>query len=62
MFVEIDKFKLKISDGKTIHYIPNIISMGPLDQLYRATEWLFREAKKDYDHTNKIIERRKKAF
>ncbi len=58
MFEEIDKNKIKIRDGikNTLTYAPNIISMGPLDDLLKATEWLYSEAMEDYTATNKKVE------
>ncbi|TFB08170.1 hypothetical protein E3V08_05125 [Candidatus Atribacteria bacterium MT.SAG.1] len=62
MFKEINKFKIKIhnSDNESIFYIPNIISIHPLDNLLRATDWLFYEIVQDYDNTHKTINGRRK--
>ncbi|MBU4369345.1 hypothetical protein KKG58_01115 [Patescibacteria group bacterium] len=62
MFEEINKFKIKIYKlkGNSLFYIPNIISIGPLDELFRATDWLFYEARQDYNKTHKTIEERRK--
>ena len=64
MFEEINKFKIKVHnlEEKSISYIPNIISIGPLDQLFRATNWLVCEAIRDYDNTYKTIGQRRKKY
>ncbi|MBU4000608.1 hypothetical protein KKG29_05580 [Patescibacteria group bacterium] len=57
MFKDIDIFKVKIHSLKksSLSYIPNIISMNPVDKLFNATEWLASEALNDYNTTNKKI-------
>ncbi len=66
MFEEINKHKVKIKDVQSkdrqlLYYLPNIISMGPLDDLLKATEWLVKESVDDYNKTYKQVhERRKK--
>ena len=55
MFDELNKIKIKVhdSDEKILQYIPNVISMHPLDELFKATQWLFDEAVKDHNETHK---------
>ncbi len=55
MFEEINKLRIRVhdEDQKGMHYIPNVISVHPLDQLYLATEWLVAEAVKDHNETHK---------
>jgi len=62
MFKEINKLKIKVhnSDNNSIFYIPNIISIHPLDNLLKATDWLFYEAVQDYNNTHKTIDERRK--
>lgn len=57
MFRDIESLRIKITDKKKKHsiYLPNVISIDPLDKLYRATEWLFEEAVADLDKTNKTV-------
>jgi len=61
MFEEINNFKIKVynPNKKSICYIPNVISIGPLDNLLTATEWLVDEAVKDYNDTYKRIDERR---
>lgn len=62
MFEEINKLKIKVHDSnnKSISYIPNIISIHPLDNLLKATDWLFYEAVQDYNNTHETIDERRK--
>ncbi|MFA5197657.1 MAG: hypothetical protein WC437_04545 [Patescibacteria group bacterium] len=62
MFKDIDIYKIKINyiNKSSIAYIPNIISMNPVDDLLKATEWLASEAINDYNSTNEKIEERRK--
>ena len=65
MFKEIDKYRIKIvkiinSNKRSIYYVPNFISMGPMDKLFIATEWLVGEALKDYILTYKTIKEQRK--
>lgn len=62
MFKEIDKQKIKIRNGEknTLTYLPNIISMDPVDKLLEATKWLVDEAYKDWSETNDLVEKRRK--
>lgn len=61
IFKDLDEQKIKITDlnQRVIHYIPNIISMNPVDQLFSATEWLVNEALNDWNTTHKIVEERR---
>lgn len=62
MFEEINKYKIKVRDEAklAISYAPNIISMGPLDDLFKATEWLVEEAVIDYNDTHRNVDERRK--
>lgn len=62
MFKDIDTQKIKIrnSNKNTLTYLPNIISMDPIDKLLEATKWLVDEAYKDWEETNKLVEKRRK--
>jgi hypothetical protein len=62
MFEEINDFKIIVHDEKShgMHYIPNIISINPLDELFKATEWLFKEALADFTDTHKRIDDRRR--
>lgn len=62
MFKEINKLKVKVHnlDNKSIFYIPNIISICPLDNLLKATDWLFYEAVQDYNNTHETINKGRK--
>ena len=62
MFNEINKYKIKVHDSNKneLFYIPNVISIDPLNNLFMATEWLVAEASKDYIKTHKTIEKRRK--
>ena len=64
MFKDIDKHKIRIRNSKenSLTYLPNIISMNPIDELLLATKWLVDEAYKDWKETNNLIrERRNKS-
>lgn len=60
-FKDLDKQKIKITDlnQRVMHYVPNIISMNPVDQLFSATEWLVNEAINDWNTTHGIVEERR---
>jgi len=62
VFKDIDKQKIKISNSKknTQYYLPNIISMDPIDKLLEATKWLVEEAYRDWKETNELVEKRRK--
>lgn len=62
MFEEINKFKIKVINlrKQVVFYVPNIISIGPLNDLFVATEWLVNEAMNDYEVTNKNVDERRK--
>lgn len=62
MFEEINKVKIRVNNfsDRTISYIPNVISIYPLDQLMKATEWLFSEAVQDHNNTHETIKERRK--
>jgi hypothetical protein len=60
MFEEIDKARIKIRTGSKIYYRPFIAVMKPLSDLFKATEWLYGEAVKDYNKTRKRISNRAK--
>lgn len=55
MFEELNEVGIKVHDSneKVSHYIPNVISVHPLDELFKATEWLFTEAVRDHNETHK---------
>lgn len=59
MFKEIETYKIIVQKGNDLNYIPNLISPHPLDQLFKATEWLFNEAVKDWNDTHKEIKNRR---
>jgi hypothetical protein len=63
MFKELKDYSIKIRNNKenSLRYLPNIISMEPVDCLLDATKWIVDEAYKDYMGTNKIIEDRRKV-
>ncbi len=63
MFSEINNYKIIVRNinEKAMHYIPNVISMHPLDQLFTATEWLFKEALNDHNETHRLIKERRDA-
>jgi len=62
MFEEINNYKIIVRDlqDKGMHYIPNVISVHPLESLFLATEWLVTESLKDYKETHDRIEERRK--
>lgn len=62
MFKDIDKHEIKIRNSKknTLTYLPNIISMNPVDELLEATKWLVDEAYKDWENTHNSIKERTK--
>lgn len=61
MFEEINKSKIIVRnlDKMAAHYIPNIISLSPLDNLFKATEWLVSEMIEDYKNTHYKIKNRR---
>ncbi|MBU1292758.1 hypothetical protein KJ819_01675 [Patescibacteria group bacterium] len=61
MFREIDQYKIKVRDGSknTVIYVPNIISMDPLEKLFDATNWLFGEALEDFNKTHTAVKSRR---
>lgn len=61
MFKDIDKHKIVIRNDEknTLTYLPNIISMNPVDELLEATKWLVDEAYKDWKETNDLIDKRR---
>jgi len=62
MFKDINKQKIRISNSKknTRYFLPNIISMDPIDKLLGATKWIVDRAHKDWKKTNDSIEKRRK--
>lgn len=62
MFEEINKYKIKVHNEvkRTIYYIPNIISVEPLNDLLKATDWLVAEAVIDYNKTQKRVDMHRK--
>lgn len=62
MFEEIENYRIKIynKEKKTLNYVPNAITLGPLRKLLKATDWLFRETKRDRTNTYKKIAARRK--
>lgn len=63
MFKEIDRYRILIrnTNEKSLTYLPNIISMNPVDELLEATKWLVDEAYKDWKDTNDAINKRRKG-
>lgn len=61
MFEEVNKYTIKVRNEKekNISYIPNVISINPIDNLFTATMWLVKEALEDYLNTNKKVEERR---
>ena len=63
-FEEINIYKIRVTElngeKRGMHYIPNIISIHPLDNLFDATDWIVNEATKDFKRTNYLIDRRRK--
>lgn len=60
MFEEINKHKIIIRKDKRVQYIPNIITINPVDKLFKATSWLVTEALADFRKTHNNVEERRK--
>ncbi len=60
MFHEINDYKVIVKRDNGLNYIPNVISLHPLDQLFEATEWLVNEAISDWNTTHEDIKKRRK--
>ncbi len=63
MFKEIDNFKIRVTNKaeNLMYFVPNIISIDPLNKLFKATEWLVSEAIKDNLEIKKVIDTAKYA-
>jgi hypothetical protein len=63
MFEELRDCSIKVNHKRksSLIYIPNIISIEPLNNLYEATEWLVKEAIVDRSKVYKLIEKRRKV-
>ena len=60
-FKDLDTYSVTVTDNnkKQRAYIPNIITMDPVDKQLTAAQWLFDEAVKDWNQTYITIEKRR---
>jgi hypothetical protein len=60
-FKDLDTYAIVINDLSKAQriYLPNIITMNPVDKQLTAVQWLFDEAVKDWNDTYKTIKKRR---